>query len=597
MKTVSQNHRSAAMEDLADVKKRRKLFVKSSHKPQMSSAADPSKQHRVAGQPAAGKGSSALSKPNDEKSHRSELSVYSGEFQEQLEVIQSFQTQLSCFDTQMAISEQLFKCTTAPHLPCGSSMWAAMTTKVSELSTALNDLTTAVSSLPCSTGKRTALSSNAPTAVPIDVYRDVFLPFLSVEDAVCLARRTSKNYGTGVVNETFLERRIDNNLQQHELVGTVDVDRQYGTQGDGGGGSLTRFEYFGKVAYVVEQGEGEWAKMGQLLRLADNHGMIDRNAQDTDDVNEEELIRRAGVAVDHLELPRDFFDALFGDLSPNETSAPQPAQTLPVIITPNWISSKLPTKASFLRVQLSSRTVRHLPLTLAIHRTVGYYIIGCSLDLNPDPWGLGWRVPRAFRNEVVYEMGHSRFCIVREDQLPPKHRFRLHYEKSDPVIRRWDRYVDWDEMEYNGESLPDDVMHIVSSYSSAAIRTILPTSPRYVCDVHVGARDDDYRSLFTSSTVDGCVVGEWRDEVGGDGAEQHVVVLCGHRQGESNAAHLHLSDGRVALYTTEEAVQGASGFDSCYPVTAPSVRRVLSRFGGLAKQMVDRIEESLAEGK
>ncbi|CEM24544.1 unnamed protein product [Vitrella brassicaformis CCMP3155] len=107
-----------------------------------------------------------------------------------------------------------------------------------------------------------------PTRLPADVFARVVIPFLPVDDAVRL-RAVGKAYGTRLINEEFLLRRISSSLAQQQLTGLIVVERDRGVDPwfRPLPPSLSRFGYLARCAYVIEQA-AEWRMMAAFIKVA-----------------------------------------------------------------------------------------------------------------------------------------------------------------------------------------------------------------------------------------------------------------------------------------------------------------------------------------
>ncbi|CEL92170.1 unnamed protein product [Vitrella brassicaformis CCMP3155] len=413
-----------------------------------------------------------------------------------------------------------------------------------------------------------------------DVWRGDIYPMLSVCEAVCSARPTSKAHGSQLVDEAFMLKRIDQDLKKHSLTGLVDVERPTpptatatatatAADTDPPGGPPTdpqpasdavrRFRYLSASAYALERGGAVWQQMTDFIHLAHKYKLI---------------------------------------------------KTLPLRLSAN----SLPTAAAF----------DELPLALAVYKTFGRLLSykGDSLALErveeemeeqedgeemedsdeeeqegegDDAMGDGGEQDDEQGDDIDqqqqegaggdgsggqpgdgsaggvtrqrYRIGAEYFTTVPLSDLPPNHPYRSGYKDSDPVIRS------------GGCLFP--------SFTAFLKGTVLMewcdqegVAQKLVAGASVGRDDSRYRSLLTAPTIGG---GETIDFInehppqGYDGRER-LIIVKGTTTTDTIVAYLWLSYGDISLLTTEAATEGNSDIER-YPIAVNAARRVLVKYG------------------
>ncbi|CEM27666.1 unnamed protein product [Vitrella brassicaformis CCMP3155] len=149
--------------------------------------------------------------------------------------------------------------------------WSSVKSSVSTLSAAVDTITHHIfpdpphpPSQPDTTAAADGDDAVDVTAnrLPDDLYSDGVVGYLPVDVAISPARATNTHYGTQLINEAFMLRRIDGSLDGNHLTGLVDVHRP-------------TFQYYSKCAYVFEQGRKVWQQMADFIRLAAIHKLTE----------------------------------------------------------------------------------------------------------------------------------------------------------------------------------------------------------------------------------------------------------------------------------------------------------------------------------
>ncbi|CEL92211.1 unnamed protein product [Vitrella brassicaformis CCMP3155] len=280
----------------------------------------------------------------------------------------------------------------ADQVPIVAQDWSSVKSSVSTLSAAIQTIAHHISAAPPPPPSQpdTTAAADGDNAVdvtanrlPADVYCDGIVGYLPVDVAISPARAANTLFGTQLINEAFMLKRIDGFLDSNHLTGLVDVYR-------------SMFGYYSKCAYALERGGAVWVQMTDFIHLARNYKLI---------------------------------------------------KTLPLRLSPKRMGDHLASRGDFLQMPAALaiyRTFGHLlsykgeSLTLErVDEQDG--ADGASAEAGTagsDQGGQhgdgGGGVTRR-----RYEIGDLDFVTVPLSDLPNNHPYRRTYKESDPVIRHW----------------------------------------------------------------------------------------------------------------------------------------------------------------
>jgi len=140
--------------------------------------------------------------------------------------------------------------------------WSSVKSSVSTLSAAIQTIAHHISAAPppppCQPDTAVDVTANR---LPSDVFCDGVVGYLPVDVAISPARAANTHYGTQLINEAFMLKRVDCSLDSNHLSGLIDVYRP-------------TFQYFSKCAYVLEQGGHVWREMAEFIRVAAIYKLI-----------------------------------------------------------------------------------------------------------------------------------------------------------------------------------------------------------------------------------------------------------------------------------------------------------------------------------
>ncbi|CEM22740.1 unnamed protein product, partial [Vitrella brassicaformis CCMP3155] len=139
--------------------------------------------------------------------------------------------------------------------------WSSVKSSVSTLSAAVATIVHHISAAPPPPpGQPDTAVDVTANRLPSDVFCDGVVGYLPVDVAISPARATNTHYGTQLINEAFMLKRVDCSLDSNHLSGLIDVYRP-------------SFQYFSKCAYVLEQGV-DGRPSGQQERIPSDAGRI-----------------------------------------------------------------------------------------------------------------------------------------------------------------------------------------------------------------------------------------------------------------------------------------------------------------------------------
>ncbi|CEM18341.1 unnamed protein product [Vitrella brassicaformis CCMP3155] len=377
--------------------------------------------------------------------------------------------------------------------------------------------------------------------VPIELWRARVMRCLPLTELLPL-RATSRSLGAALVTAEVLLARVDGLLARHQLTGLIDVNRNTVRFFN-----LSRFEYFLRFAYVLDQGGSEWKRMGMLLRLAIIYSMTSHS-------------------------------------------------TLPLIVSALWVAANLPTRASFDR----------FPLMMGIYRMVGHLLADPTDGRNMALQTAG---PGYFIIPADSLLHHCR--VVPLADLPANHCYIESYDRHDPVVdlptSRWvatdDIWMTTDAYDppMDGEKFPLARSSFTSFLLSNIFVPPLPTSSQQASregkstslpacthiKADVGENDSRFLSLLGDALPEeiGALSGITCSR--GNDIISRRVILCGIRPGETVAARLLVWGGKIELQTTElPAADASQPMNVRFPVSMPLFRGLLRRFS-LDEDVID----------
>ncbi|CEL98609.1 unnamed protein product [Vitrella brassicaformis CCMP3155] len=237
----------------------------------MSGDADGGKRQRVDGPAAADHGMSGMSSHQQmDAAHDASAagdSLSFEELQRRFSVLLAQVTQVECDVTTI---EGSFVANVEAQVPSVAPHWSTLKSSISAASDALTAITQGMAaphspqappshphpSLPAAHAPTQTTNNTAADGLPPDVCRDVVYPMLSVDEAVCSARRISWAHGRQLVNEAFIQSRVDKHLTDNNLTGLIDMQRP-------------TLQYYTKCAYALEYGGAVWCEWPDFIRLAD----------------------------------------------------------------------------------------------------------------------------------------------------------------------------------------------------------------------------------------------------------------------------------------------------------------------------------------
>mmetsp|Transcript_2074 Transcript_2074/g.4676 ORF Transcript_2074/g.4676 Transcript_2074/m.4676 type:complete len:362 (-) Transcript_2074:385-1470(-) len=207
---------------------------------------------------------------------------------------------------------------------------------------------------------------------------------------------------------------------------------------------------------------------------------------------------------------------------------------------------------------------RRLPFAMAILRAIGHQLTfrGDSLAVEP--------VDQADGGDYWIGTHYHTFDVVPLGELPGGHPYAEGYKRGDPVIRA-------------GGGL----YRTFSSYLLHNICFDWTHQHPVIFNAQIDETGERYRSLITDDIPEQLGIAVDCLEDGGDlnaanPTALHLVVVSGFRPGDTVAAWLLISGGSMHLITTESPARSAADYearmDECFPVTMPSLRRLLRSF-------------------
>ncbi|CEM25394.1 unnamed protein product [Vitrella brassicaformis CCMP3155] len=440
--------------------------------------------------------------------------------------------------------QQLFNTTVAAQTPFLADKWVSVFAALSSAKDARHDVKGGVKGTirPIGWAKPPPPADSAD-GLPPDVCRDVIYRCLPIDEAVCSSRPISRAHGSQLVNEAFVQRRIDTHLSRHSLTGLIDVNRTAADTANaaaptpahpttsssdapapaagGGGPHVSHFCYLSQCCYVLEHGGALWCEWPDFIRLADIYKLT-------------------------------------------------PSTGLPLIMSPQWMAAHLPTKADF----------HTMPLALRQYSTFGHLLNykGTSLALTKvdevDDGDEGKKDAERGDGEGDGGVTRQRYTIgsgqhkwqfetVRKSALPPRHPYRRTYDPHNPPIRharlllpsfttfmKWIVLWYWYQQEGVGE--------------------------KKVFEGEVGDGDERYRSLLTDP-IDGHTTIDYTEV--GDAGRRRFIILNGTEEGDTISVNLWLGGSFIFLYTTEAAIEGHTRLSGRFPIAMSLTRTLLTKHG------------------
>jgi len=444
----------------------------------------------------------------------------------------------------------------ADQVPIVAQDWSSVKSSVSTLSAAIQTIAHHISAAPPPPPSQpdTTAAADGDNAVdvtanrlPADVYCDGIVGYLPVDVAISPARAANTLFGTQLINEAFMLKRIDGSLDSNHLTGLVDVYR-------------SMFGYYSKCAFVLERGGALWQQMADFIHLARNRKLI---------------------------------------------------KALPLQLSPQWTADHLATKTAFDELPLAlavystfGHLLSHRGTSLALQRVDeeqedaddGGNESGQDSDSAMDDrseqhdadigqqhqaeGGGGSAIeegagrPRGGQpgdgsggvTRQRYRIGNIDFTTVPLSDLPPTYPYRATYDAANPAIRRGD--------------------YLYPSFTTFIKRTVLllwydqeGAQQKLVAAVFVGRDDTRYWSLLTAATVEGCEIVDLIEERGFDGDDdrRRLIILKGTKATDTIVAYLWLVDGNIRLHTTEAPTEDRTAIER-YPLGVTAARPLLTEY-------------------
>ncbi|CEM15803.1 unnamed protein product [Vitrella brassicaformis CCMP3155] len=425
--------------------------------------------------------------------------------------------------------QQLFNTTVAAQTPFLADKWVSVFAALSSAKDALCVVEDGVKGTirPIGWAKPPPPADSAD-GLPPDVCRDVIYPCLPIDEAVCSARPISRAHGSQLVNEAFVQRRIDKHLSRHSLTGLIDVERTADTSNaaaptpaphtssssssdppapaaaGGGGRHVSHFCYLSQCCYALEHGGAVWCEWPDFIRLADIYKLT-------------------------------------------------PSTGLPLIITFGHLLNYQGTSLALTKVDEADDNEGKKDAERG--------------DGEDGEEGEGERDGGVTRQRYRIGVGERQweFETVPKSGLPPQHPYRRTYDPHNPPIR------------HDG--------HLFPSFTAFIRRMVLVqwykqdgVDEKEVLDEPVGGGDERYQLLLTEpinghTTIDFIYEGQG---VGNDERER-LIILKGKKEGETMAAYLYLNSGNIDLYTTEAAIEGHTRLSDRFPIAMSLTRSLLTK--------------------
>ncbi|CEM22743.1 unnamed protein product [Vitrella brassicaformis CCMP3155] len=398
--------------------------------------------------------------------------------------------------------------------------WSSVKSSVSTLSAAVATITHHISAAPppppCQPDTAVDVTANR---LPSDVFCDGVVGYLPVDVAISPARATNTHYGTQLINEAFMLKRVDCSLDSNHLSGLIDVYRP-------------TFQYFSKCAYVLEQGGHVWREMAEFIRVAAIYKLIK-------------------------------------------------ALPLPLMLSPQWMADHLATKAAFDELPLAlaiyntfGHLLHHQGTTLELRRVEGddgdqdsdsdgddEDMEGASSDEDEDRGQQGDGGGGVTRQR--YRIGDVEFTTLPLTDLPPAYPYRSAYSAVDPPIRRRDFFF--------------------PSFTAFIERMVLMywcrqegVEQKRVTGARVGLDDTRYLSLLTEP-IEGYKTVDYMGEPPGQGDDgrERLIIFKGTAATDTIEAWMRIGSGNIHLYTTEAPIKGNTDIER-FPAAVAAARPLLA---------------------
>ncbi|CEL99386.1 unnamed protein product [Vitrella brassicaformis CCMP3155] len=432
--------------------------------------------------------------------------------------------------------------------------------------------------------------------LPADVLARVFASFLTVDDAL-RARAVGKAYGTQLIDEAFLLRRINSSLAQQQLPGLLDVERDRGVDPSAPPlpSSLSRFGYLARCAYVIERA-AEWRHMATFIRVAGACGVAGQlpvllSAESVAaHVPDMATLHRLPAAMTVYKIFGGLVGCGLQSISPPLQLTEGDQEDTDLWVLPANLLGRVPPRAlENIYLLVCGCGVVGIPLALyyflvakaqdAEWRGLGWFLL-CMLAYCLEPifvsaachrgWAVASLIYRRTRLVQWYQIGVRRLRVIDGDELWRLRPFiRPIYRPTDPPI-----------------SCSTSHRPVYPSFSAFALDTLLQfdeVSSRMteVLDVDVLIGGPARYGALSASWIDGSDISviDWQEDWQEDmmGVRSGIVVLL--LGGASVVAAVSVVRGRIVIRTTEVEVGGEVTVDERFPVTVAAVRQLLRRYG------------------
>ncbi|CEL92189.1 unnamed protein product [Vitrella brassicaformis CCMP3155] len=418
-----------------------------------------------------------------------------------------------------------------------------------------------------------------------DVWRGVIHPMLSVSEAVCSARPTSKAHGSQLVDEAFMLKRIDQDLNKDSLTGLVDVERPTPPTGtptaadtDPPGGPPThpqpdsdaatpadrsrRFRYLSASAYALERGGAVLQQMADFIHLSHKYKLTkELPLRLSADGMADDLANK--TALDELPLALAVYKT-FGHLLTYKPEGSDEETSLALERVEGGDDGDQSESGQDSEDGMDEGGNEEQDDDIDQQ---GQENGGGDVSAGEGPGGSQQGGQPGGVRRQRYRIGEEDFTTVHLADLPPTHPYRSTYDVDDPVVRH------------------DDCLY--PSFTTFLKATVLMrwygqegVEEEELTDAHVGRDDTGYQFLLTAPAIEGYKTVDYIDEhpvhQGYDG--RRLIILKGTVATDTIAAYLLVVSGSIRLYTTEAPSDGSTDIDR-YPIAVAAARPLLAKYG------------------
>uniref|UniRef100_A0A7S1P2S0 Uncharacterized protein n=1 Tax=Vitrella brassicaformis TaxID=1169539 RepID=A0A7S1P2S0_9ALVE len=417
--------------------------------------------------------------------------------------------------------------------------WSSVKSSVSTLSAAIQTMAHHISAAPPPPpGQPDTAVDVTANRLPSDVFCDGVVGYLPVDVAISPARATNTHYGTQLINEAFMLKRVDCSLDSNHLSGLIDVYRP-------------SFQYYSKCAYVVEQGGHVWQEMADFICVAAIYKLI---------------------------------------------------KALPLRLSADWMATMMASKSDFHQMPAAlaiystfGHMLSYQGTSLELRQVDGDHDSDQESDedegssdrdsdngdeMNEDGGGggdasagegtagsdQGGQQGDGGVTEQRYRIRSTKFTTVPLTDLPPTHPYCSIYDAADPPVRclgwlfrSFTAFVKWMVLRYWCRQEGMERRRVLYAYAGLDTTRYLSLL-REPIDGH---KTIDYM--------------DWQPGQGDDGRER-LIIVKGTTTTDTIVAYLWLSYGDISLLTTEAATEGNSDIER-YPIAVNAARRVLVKYG------------------